>query len=315
MAHLETLAVVLDQPRTISLRTVALKRPGKGDAVVRMEYSGISTGTERLLWDGRMPQFPGMGYPLVPGYEGVGVVEQIAEGARLQVGDRVFVPGSSAFVDARGLFGADAREVVVPIERLVPLGDALEGPLGALLALAATGLHAVRKDGLPELIIGHGVLGRLIARLALALGGSPPRVWEISESRREGADGYDVLHPEEDDRTDYVRVCDVSGDSGILDHIMPHLARHGQVSLAGFYSEPVHFAFPPAFQREASITIAAEFTRHDLEGVVQMAQRGRLDLNGLITHTSEASEAGAAFTRAFEDHGCLKMVLDWRHQA
>ena len=315
MNSLETLAVVLEEPRSISLRTVALKRPGEGDAVVRVEYCGISTGTERLLWDGRMPQFPGMGYPLVPGYEGVGVVEQVAEGAALKVGDRVFVPGSSAFVDARGLFGADARTVVVPIERLVPLGDALEGPLGALLALAATGLHAVRKDGLPELIVGHGVLGRLIARLTLALGGAPPRVWEISETRAAGAENYEVLHPDDDDRTDYVRVCDVSGDSGILNYVMPHLARHGQVSLAGFYSQPVQFDFPPAFQREASITIAAEFDRHDLDGVVQMAQRGRLDLNGLITHTSDASEAGAAFTRAFEDHGCLKMVLDWRHTA
>ena len=32
-----------------------------------VEWSGISTGTERLLWSGRMPPFPGLGYPLVPG--------------------------------------------------------------------------------------------------------------------------------------------------------------------------------------------------------------------------------------------------------
>ena len=37
-----------------------------------IEWSGISTGTEKLLWSGRMPPFPGMGYPLVPGYESVG---------------------------------------------------------------------------------------------------------------------------------------------------------------------------------------------------------------------------------------------------
>ena len=41
------------------------------EIVVDVEFSGISTGTERLLWDGRMPPFPGMGYPLVPGYESV----------------------------------------------------------------------------------------------------------------------------------------------------------------------------------------------------------------------------------------------------
>ena len=56
----------------LELRELALSVPGDADVVVEMEWSGISTGTERLLWTGQMPSFPGMGYPLVPGYEGVG---------------------------------------------------------------------------------------------------------------------------------------------------------------------------------------------------------------------------------------------------
>jgi len=305
----------MEEPQNVTFRAVGLQAPGPDDAVVHMEFSGISTGTERLLWDGRMPNFPGMGYPLVPGYEGVGRIEQVAEGSPLQVGDRVFVPGSSAFVDARGLFGASALRVVTPVNRLTPLGEGFEGPTGALLALAATGLHAVRKDGLPELIIGHGALGRLIARLTLALGGVPPRVWEISDTRAGGASGYEVLRPGDDDRTDYVRACDVSGDPGILNQVMPHMARQGQISLAGFYSKPVQFDFPPAFQREARITIAAEFTHDDVVSVVAMVRTGRLNLDGLITHTADAAEATTAFTRAFEDHECLKMILDWRNTA
>ncbi len=312
---METLAVVLDEPRAVTFRSVGLKTPDAGDAVVRMEFSGISTGTERLLWDGRMPEFPGMGYPLVPGYEGVGRVTRVDASASLSVGDRVFVPGSSGFIGARGLFGADALQVVTPIERLIPLQDHLEGPMGALLALAATAQHAVRQDGLPELVIGHGVLGRLVARLAIALGGIPPRVWETNPIRMTDARGYEVLHPDDDSRTDYVRICDVSGDPGILDHAIPHLARHGQVTLAGFYSEPVRFLFPPAFQREARIRIAAEWNPSDLESVLLMVAQGRLDLSGLITHTAPAAEARTAFTRAFEDHECLKMILDWRNTA
>lgn len=312
---MKTLAVVMDAPHSVSFRPVGLQAPGEGDAVVQMEYSGVSTGTERLLWDGRMPAFPGMGYPLVPGYEGVGRITHVDEGSALAVGDRVFVPGSSSFVDARGVFGATAMRVVTPVERLTSLDESFEGSTGSLLALAATGLHAVRQDGLPELIIGHGALGRLIARLTLALGGSPPRVWEISDVRSAGAEGYSVLRPQDDDRTDYVRVCDVSGDPGILNQVMPHMARHGQISLAGFYSEPVHFDFPPAFQREARITISAEFNKQDVESVVAMVRTGRLDLSGLITHTAEASDAGTAFPQAFEDPECLKMILDWRNTA
>jgi len=312
---LETLAVVLDEPRSVSFRSVGLKEPVEGDAVVQIEFSGISTGTERLLWDGRMPEFPGMGYPLVPGYEGVGRIREVNADGPLKVGDRVFVPGSNGFVDARGLFGADAMRVVTPVDRLIPLDTNLEGPDGALLALTATALHAVRQDGLPELVIGHGVLGRLVARLTIALGGSPPRVWETNPVRTGGAQGYDVMHPDEDDRTDYIRICDVSGDPGILDHAIPCLARHGQVTLAGFYSEPVHFLFPAAFQREARIRIAAEWNRDDLDTVLRMVAQGAVDLSGLITHTAPAQDAETAFTQAFEDHECLKMILDWRNTA
>jgi bacteriochlorophyllide a dehydrogenase len=53
---------------------VALKAPGPGDLVVEIAHSGISTGTEKLFWSGTMPPFPGMGYPLVPGYEAAGEV-------------------------------------------------------------------------------------------------------------------------------------------------------------------------------------------------------------------------------------------------
>ena len=67
-------AIVFDQPKQVSLQALELCMPGEDDLEVAVHYSGISTGTERLLWDGSMPAFPGMGYPLVPGYEAVGEV-------------------------------------------------------------------------------------------------------------------------------------------------------------------------------------------------------------------------------------------------
>ena len=67
-------AVILHRPGQIGLETLTLDAPTPADAVVAIRWSGISTGTERLLWSGRMPDFPGMGYPLVPGYESVGEV-------------------------------------------------------------------------------------------------------------------------------------------------------------------------------------------------------------------------------------------------
>jgi 3-hydroxyethyl bacteriochlorophyllide a dehydrogenase len=75
-------AVVMQAPQDLVLDHLELDIAGDNDLVVDIEWSGISTGTEKLLWTGRMPTFPGMGYPLVPGYESVGQVVAAGPGAR-----------------------------------------------------------------------------------------------------------------------------------------------------------------------------------------------------------------------------------------
>ncbi|RYF38732.1 MAG: chlorophyll synthesis pathway protein BchC, partial [Comamonadaceae bacterium] len=101
---MKAMAVVLERPEHLVLSQLELSTPGDDDVVVEIDWSGISTGTEKLLWSGRMPAFPGMGYPLVPGYESVGRVAQAGPGSGRRAGDAVFVPGSSCFGPVRGLF-------------------------------------------------------------------------------------------------------------------------------------------------------------------------------------------------------------------
>ena len=313
---MNTLAVVLEAPERLVLSRLDLTAPEAADVVVDMEWSGISTGTERLLYTGRMPPFPGMGYPLVPGYESVGRISAAGPDAKASVGERVFVPGARCYGAVKGLFGGAASRVVVAADRVTPVGDDL-GEQAVLLALAGTAWHAIegsRRDGSltpPDLIIGHGVLGRLLARLAVAIGGTPT-VWELDAGRAEGAEGYRVLHPDTDQRRDYRAIYDVSGDSNILDTLVARLAPTGEIVLAGFYSERVAFTFPMAFMKEARIRIAAEWKAPDLLAVREHLDAGRLSLNGLITHRADASDAATAYGTAFSDPACLKMILDWR---
>ena len=311
-------AIVFEAPKSLRIRELELAPMGPRDIEVAVSFSGISTGTERLLWDGTMPPFPGLSYPLVPGYETVGTVADLgAEVTELRKGDHVFLPGSYAFQGVQNLFGGSGSRLVVPHDRAVKLDPAL-GNKGVLLALAATAHHVftVGLEGVskayPDLIIGHGIMGRLLARMVVAAGKPPPVVWETQTIRQAGALGYDVIHPEQDTRKDYRCICDVSGDAGILKHVIPKMAPGGEVVLAGFYKQDLSFAYAPAFMREATIRVAAQWKKHELDAVVAMFHDGSLPLEGLITHTEKAQHAQQAYEVAFGDPQCLKMVLDWR---
>ena len=309
---MQSTAIVFQQPKSLALAALSLPEMGSADVKVEVEFSGISTGTERLLWEGTMPAFPGMGYPLVPGYETVGRVVDAGDQATLKVGTRVFIPGSQCFQEAKNLFGGSASKLVVPSARALPIQETL-AEQGVLFALAATAYHAYSAPGTqqPDLIVGHGVLGRMIARLAVLAGGHPV-VWDTNPARRSGAAGYEVIDPSTDTRKNYKCICDVSGAGSLLDELIGRLAPGGEVVLAGFYDTPLSFIFPPAFMREARIRVAAQWAPPDLAAVIALTGDGRLSLDGLITHQQDATQADAAYRTAFGDADCLKMVLDWR---
>ncbi|MEO0485373.1 MAG: chlorophyll synthesis pathway protein BchC [Pseudomonadota bacterium] len=308
---MQTTAVLLSEPKRLGLETVTLTDPSVRDVVVEIRHSGVSTGTEKLFYSGEMPPFPGSGYPLIPGYEATGEVVEAGRESGFAVGDTVFVPGANCYDGAFGLFGGATRRLVSAPERVTRVDSGM-GASGALLALAATARHALaaRNAAAPDLIVGHGVLGRLLARIAIAKGAPAPTVWEIDPARS-GSDDYPVIHPDDDPRRDYGAIYDASGNGALLNELIGRLTKGGEIVLAGFYTAPLSFAFPPAFMKEARLRIAAEWDASDLAATRALIESGKLRLDDLITHRAPAADAATAYATAFGDPACLKMILDW----
>jgi threonine dehydrogenase-like Zn-dependent dehydrogenase len=229
-----------------------------------------------------------MGYPLIPGYESVGRVVQAGRASGFSGGETVFVPGARCFGEIRGLFGGSASRLVVSGEKAVPVSDAL-GEKAVLLALAATAYHSVsgggRRDPIvpPDLIVGHGVLGRLLARMTVLAGGQPT-VWERDAQRAQGAIGYTVLDPQADARRDYRSIYDVSGDCAVLDTLIARMAPGGELVLAGFYSD-ARSADPRGCRMEAGRHAGGQATGRGRHAVARRThhpprdgQRGRARL-------------------------------------
>lgn len=172
----------------IELRA-ALASGANGEARVRMLYSGVSRGTERLVLEGRVPKtewsrmraprqdgdFPG---PVKYGYAAVGVVEA---GPRELVGERVFCLNPH-----EELFEA-------PVGALHVLPAGLPSRRATLAANMETSLNALWDSGAGVcdriVIVGGGVVGLLAAALAARLPGADVTVVDVDPSRHTMAEG------------------------------------------------------------------------------------------------------------------------------
>ncbi|MDB5651337.1 MAG: dehydrogenase [Hyphomicrobiales bacterium] len=165
------------------LRPVAVPEPGPGEALILTLWSGISRGTERLVYEGRVPmseydrmkapfqegEFP---YPVKYGYCAVGIVEQ---GPKEWLGIPVFAlhPHQTRFV--------------MPVERLVAIPEALPLRRAALAANMETALNALWDSGAGPgdriVIVGAGLIGLLVAFLAARLPGAEVTVVDVEPDR------------------------------------------------------------------------------------------------------------------------------------
>jgi bacteriochlorophyllide a dehydrogenase len=85
---MKTPALLMTAVNVIELGEVDVPAPGAGEVLVKVEYSGISTGTELRCLRGQQAGMPE--FPFVPGYNAIGRVVEAGEGAKIPIGTRVF---------------------------------------------------------------------------------------------------------------------------------------------------------------------------------------------------------------------------------
>jgi 2-desacetyl-2-hydroxyethyl bacteriochlorophyllide A dehydrogenase len=170
-----------------ALRDEALPEPGTGEVLVKAIASGVSRGTESLVFFGRVPEseyrrmrcphqagdFP---FPVKYGYASVG---RVVEGAPDLVGRPVFClhPHQTEYVVA--------QDAVVPIPDGVPPERAV---LAANLETAVNALwDAPVQVGDRVTVVGAGVVGCLVAYLAARTAGADVELVDVNAERRQSA--------------------------------------------------------------------------------------------------------------------------------
>ena len=166
------------------LRTARLPPPGPDEACVRTHFSGISRGTEKLVFEGsigqsewermRCPMQDGaFSFPVKYGYCATGVIE---DGPAQLIGRKVFClhPHQDFFT--------------VPITALAPIPDEVPARRATLAANMETALNAVWDSGAGPgdriVVVGAGVVGLLVASLAARLPAAVVTAVDTDTNRR-----------------------------------------------------------------------------------------------------------------------------------
>ena len=230
--------------------------PGEGEVVARALASGISQGTELLLYrgEGPTPFDPSLDAPGTPtyprryGYAWVGEVIARGPGAGPAPGERVFALAPHGDVHALGPGAARPLPTSIPPARAV------------LAANLETAITCVWDAGIglgdEVVVLGGGVVGLLIATLS-GRAGARVRLVEPSARRREvgrALGAAEALAPDEDrPRGDADVVIGATGDPVEIDRAVAHAAREATITIASFYGA-----------RRSPVALGSDFHRRRL---------------------------------------------------
>ena len=245
MSDVPARALFHTAPRRVEIRELPAPRPAAGEVLVRTLSSGISGGTERLVYRGEIPAdlalddtIDALGgtfsYPFAYGYACVG---EVAES-----GQRVF-----AFHPHQDVFTAQLSE-------LVPL-PAVDPAAATLFPLVETALQVTLDAGSGYrdrvIVLGAGVLG-LLTGLLLQRAGWRPLLAEPQEWRRALASslGVSAVAPAELPEEEVPLVIDASGNPDAPAMALDLLAHEGTLLIASWFgTKPVVLPLGGAFHR------------------------------------------------------------------
>lgn len=288
---------------TVELRAAPLPRPQPDQATVRTLFSGISRGTERLVFNGevgrsewermRCPNQEGaFPFPVKYGYCATGVVE-VGPGELL--GRTVFClhPHQDHFNAA--------------VASLVPVPEAVPARRATLTANMETALNALWDSGAGPgdriVVVGAGVVGLLVAALAARMPGADVTSVDVDETRRPLAQALGAT---------FAQPAEAPGDADIVFHASATAAGlNTAIDCAGFEGtivemswygdKPVQVGLGGAFHSRRLKLVSSQVGHVAASHRPRWTHRRRVEAAAGLLAAMPALDALVAEEIAFED--------------
>jgi 2-desacetyl-2-hydroxyethyl bacteriochlorophyllide A dehydrogenase len=330
--------IVFVKENQAALITEEVCLPNKGEILVKLCISSISSGTERanlvgsktVAWN--CPEAKEAVFPRRGGYSSAGVVEQIGENVtKFKAGDRV------------ALWWSTHNQYVTINENNACLIGDISFEDAALFHIATFPLAALRKCrleiGESAIVMGMGILGIVALQLLKAAGAVPIVAVDPDPRKREkalkcGAD-Y-AFNPYDEDFAQKVKQVtkgganvgvEVTGIGAGLDGILDCMALKGRVALLGctrnsdftidYYRKVhgpgitligAHTAARPVFESSNGWWTQED----DMNTLKKLTECGRIKLSSIIDEIHSTLDATEVYSRLVTEKTFPLVQFDWR---
>lgn len=272
-------------PEVLKMAEVAIGKPNKAQALVRVEMAGINF----IDVYQRRGTYP-VKLPYVPGLEGSGVVESIGEEVKnVKPGDRV------AYVHEPGSY---AEQTLVRADQLIVLPPELSFEQGAALPLQGMTahylIHEFRKIKPNDIVLIHaaaGGMGLLLVQWAKHLGarvlGTVSTEEKAKIAKQAGADEV-ILYTKQDFVTEVKRLTNSHGADLIIDGVgkttfagnLQAAAVRGNIVIFGAASGPADPISPNQLMVH-SLTVSGGSLFNYLLNTQELSMRAKAVLEGV----------------------------------
>ena len=335
---MKTKQIIFTMPSTAELMDVECLPPKENEVTVTLEYSAISSGTERANIAGdrngvNVSEGAEAIFPRTVGYSAAGVVSALgSEVDDLRIGDKVFVA-----------WGSHKKNITVTRSKLTKLPEGVSTKEASMALIATFPLAAIRKTrleiGESAIVMGLGILGVLAVQELRAAGAYPVIAVDPIKERRDfalkmGAD-Y-ALDPTDTDFNKKVKqitdggvnVCiEVTGLGIGLIQALDCMRSMGRVALLGctrnshfeidYYSKVhakgisligAHTMARPKLESSAGLFTEAD----DLKSIFNLILGKRLNFADMICEIHSPTEAGVVYDRLINEKNFpIGILFDW----
>jgi len=322
-------AVCFTRADKAELLDVTYEDPGPDELVIKMRASGISAGTEGSIFRGIRTE--NGTFPLITGYQGAGVVEQVgASVSGYKVGERVAVTSSSGKPiepELNIVWGTHSSRVIARADGVMAIPDQVSDDEASLVTLWAVGLHGITQShveaGETVLVVGLGMIGLSFVQCACSAGATVVGL-DLSKQRSSVCRelGAEAFTDQDDVRAwldarrlqGFEVTVDATGNAKAVDIPLSFAASGGRFVWQGWYPGRVDFNYHQVHAKQLRFFFPCSTGGHQPD-MLRLIAGGKFNAEALVSHHFPVERCQDAYDLGvFSAAECLGVILEWGAQ-